>query len=144
MSSIENSLFQIANALPDYFQFYDYGTIEAQTAPSQLDFTHAVKFNIFGDLEALLVVLFSKDLDPSIYSEVGNILASQAVSQLNRQKELGIMISPPEVLTEKQIGIILEMKQAFITRPYAHLIGDQMIPLEILILPISYNGAGYA
>src|SRR4051794_39611054 len=98
MDAREESLLQVANALPDQFEFYHLGQVSQQPSHAHLDEVCAIAFYLSGDVEAIMILLFSKQLDSSLYSELGNILASQMATQLSNKSGMDLHISPPQKL----------------------------------------------
>src|SRR4051812_34966083 len=97
MDSREQSLVQIFDALPEQFDFYHLGRVELhpdlRCPPDQNN--SSVVFRIYGDLSVWIVLFFDKDLDFSTYAELGNVLASKIITQLNTLSGIDLMVSPP-------------------------------------------------
>jgi hypothetical protein len=137
-------LSRLEDSLPKKFDFYHLGSAELK--PLECDFNEscAIAFRLYGELNAVLVVLFEKGLDVDTYSEFGNIIASQLVTHLNSNEAFDIMISPPRVLQTEQLEWMAQQSKPAIRRTYAHLFNNLVIPVETLILPANSEGMGYA
>ena len=152
----------ITEALPQRFDFYHLGFVEAQgedkmTVMNPGDTSEAdrlaVGFSLQGDFKAFLVVLFDRGLDISTYTELGNILASQTASRLSRLLFLShpeafpIMISPPAILNSTQIEAMV-LGKTLIQKTYLHKFSNRTIPVQMILIPeISYPShkeAGHA
>lgn len=156
---MDNPLFsKIADALPDHFPFYDLGEVESaghrlpeEISPqNSFEDCYAVAFRFYGDVSATLLVVFDKGLDVSVYSELGNILASHAATELARDHDdAQLMISPPRVLGEKQMARLLKERGPFLQRAYLHFCRDapggagKEIPVRVIVLPTP-DGGGHA
>jgi chemotaxis protein CheY-P-specific phosphatase CheC len=132
----------LANALPDQFEFYHLGQVALQSTNSSLEDANAIAFHIAGDMMAVVVLLFAKGLDSSIYSELGNILVSRLATQLNQKDGIDLMISPPQSLTENQLNQIMQHHIPPIKRNYSHIHQGSIISIEALILPTWDSGVG--
>jgi CheY-specific phosphatase CheX len=137
---------QLGSALPERFDFYHLGPVAlrdrstgATTAASLEDLLAGcatVGFSIQGDIQGMLIVAFEKDLDFSTYTELGNVVASQLVTQLNRRDGIDVMISPPRPLTAERLAKILPALRApsTVVRTYLHRTGEKAeIPIHVLI-----------
>ncbi len=89
---------------PGGFDFYHLGQVEALNSTS-IDFEgkQAVAFQLYGDQEGLFVLLFAEGLDTSLYSELGNVLASRMSRMLSESSDTDLMISPPRLLNPLQV-----------------------------------------
>lgn len=139
----EEELSHLANALPSHFQFYHLGEVEMTPLLNSFADTTSIAYRLSGEITALLVLSFAKELDMSIYSEVGNIIASRLVTQLS-EEGIDVTISSPKHLDPKQIKLLLGNKESIIRRTYAHLLKNSVIPLEATIFAASQEGIGYA
>jgi hypothetical protein len=100
-----NNLSEISNLLPENFGFYGLGTVELQktveaseTLPLDFDLLRGVGFRVYhldDAPSALLLFVFGADLDESMYTEMGNVLASKLCQNLTEQQKSEMMISPP-------------------------------------------------
>jgi hypothetical protein len=133
-----NSLLQLVDALPQQITFYHLGEVILQGSQNQdladLD-SQGVLYKFSGDFNAVLILLFARDLDISMYSELGNIIASQIVQQLSGAKDLDLMISPPQLLKEGQLKRITQNNPTFVQRTYGHFYKNSVIPVEALVMP---------
>lgn len=150
----EGALESLGAALPEKFSLYHLGEVTGQpdAAKGELssgDDSQAVSFRLHGDAEGVLLVLFERGLDVSLYTELGNIIASQAVTRLQQQKGLEVMISPPRLLGREQLAKLLASLSSVaiphLRRTYLHTNGRVIVPVETLYLPILSEGmVGYA
>jgi hypothetical protein len=135
---------QVLDALPERFQFYHLGDVELQSYEIHVEDTSAVAIQLFGDLRALVVVLFPKDLDVSTYSELGNVLASKIANHMSLQNQIDIVISPPQILNRTQIDQLSKSESSITKRTYTHCYKNTVIPVSTWILPAPSEGIGYA
>lgn len=144
MKSQDQNLFQFSDALPQEFDFYHLGKVTQK--PSTEDFKEysAVAFQFYGEWNAILVLLFSKDLDLDLYAEMGNILASRIALQLNQEKGLDLMISPPQVIQEKTLERMIQSANLVLHHSYAHLYQNSVIPVKTLLFSTQAEGDAYA
>src|SRR4051812_47893563 len=127
---------QILDAFPTDFDFYHLGRVEEQAELMlSLQDCSAIAFQLRGDATAWVVVIFSKELDSSVYSELGNILVSKMATQLNLQAGADVIISPPHFLSPPQVEKILLASQPLERKTYGHFYQNSVIPIETWILP---------
>lgn len=143
MNSKEN-LSHLVNALPNRFDFYHLGEVSLQPTDSDLPNSQAVAFHLTGDLQAIMIVLFDKNLDISTYSELGNILASKVATYFNHSTGLDLQISSPQLLTDVQTEHLVQNNQTIVRRTYTHIYDGKVIPLETLLLSAPVGGIGHA
>ncbi len=146
ISPEQYSFDQLFEALPSSFNFYHLGKVELLSEsdfpasphlpPSPLsdETSHGLSFHLRGDLNATFIVLFRKDLDLSIYSELGNILASKIANQLLVEKNLQIAISPPHALSNQEMERLFEIESFPVRRTYVHQYENRFIYLETLFM----------
>ena len=84
---------------------------------------------------------FRKELDSSLYSEMGNIIASRIATQLKKNGDFEVMISPPQPVGEDRIQFVLKEGDSSFRRTYAHNYKNTVIPLETLLLPGPLGGS---
>src|SRR5690348_956386 len=119
MISTEKEISDLVNALPQNFQFYHLGEVQLKPIDFDLqDETIAIAYQIYGDIKALLIVLFAQDLDTSTYCELGNVLASKIANQLNSENNLDVLISPPQTLSKAQLAQITQSALTIVRRTY--------------------------
>jgi hypothetical protein len=131
----------LLEALPQGFEFYHLGRIELEARPTHGgDDNIAIAYRIEGELRGLLLLLLDETLDTSVYSEAGNIIASQLVSKLSDQEGLELTLSPPRILSSGQLRALRiqdhEQPHA-ISRSYVHRHGDRVIHLTAVLLPVT-------
>jgi hypothetical protein len=145
---------KIAQLLPESFGFYDLGLVQAQNindkpvVPLDLEKSRGVAFRVYHLDEgpsALLIFVFEDGLDPSMYTEMGNTLASKLCKNLSEQEKLEMMISPPIQLKSAPLKRLIGLGSRFggARRGYTHsyvLNGvQQSIPVETWTLPVGQS-----
>ena len=151
---LDLQLERLSAALPEHFPFYHLGEVtsrESNEEPTPDEDSVAISFRMHGDLQGILIVLFERGLDVSLYTELGNIIASQTATRLNQQQAMDVMISPPRLLAQGQVKNLLgsleneNTKTPRIRRTYLHTNGKVTVSVETLFLPIPSEGlVGYA
>lgn len=139
--SVESTIERLNAKLPEEFEFYHLGKIARATEKPdstdpqtelELGNSSYFAFQMIGDavgVNATLLISFPKNLDLSIYSEVGNILASQLASKV------GFMTSPPIYLKSEQAARIIEnARGSLLRREYFHLYDRLTLSLHFYIL----------
>ena len=146
---MSNAEQRLGSALPESFDFYHLGPVALRTgtgatAAASLEDLLAgcatVGFGIHGDVQGMLIVAFEKELDFSTYTELGNVVASQLATQLNRRDGTDVMISPPRPLSQARLAKILPALRApgTVVRTYLHrMAGKAEIPVHVLISGLS-------
>jgi hypothetical protein len=137
----------ISQSLPETFPFYGMGDVSLVKNPKStspisalVEGKDGVSFKLLGEPAVLLVVLFDKNLDSSMYSELGNILASKLCTGLSEEGEGDLMITPPYPLKSEQLKRLASVGLPFIHRSYEHVNQDKTVLIEALILPITAEG----
>ncbi|OFZ18365.1 MAG: hypothetical protein A2X94_12515 [Bdellovibrionales bacterium GWB1_55_8] len=139
----------LMNALPEQFDFYHLGTVNLEpehTHPISEklpDDAMAVAFQLSGDVSAALVLHFEKGLDPSIYSEMGNVIASRVATNLSKMENLDILVSPPRLLSEKHWEN-LSQGHKLTGRTYLHLHRGISIRLHAILINPPQGNTGHA
>jgi len=137
LNQLEKSLW--ARAFPEKIELYHLGpvTIEKTASASLANELNAsdffpLCFSFHGDQRGLLLLLLDRHLDLSLYSELGNLLASAIATELSNQNGIDVMISPPYSLNESRLKEILATNEArIIRRAYIH----QSVRVEAFIIP---------
>lgn len=121
----------LVELLPQRFSFYDQGQVILQnsiksilepTIPARLESRRGVGFRIFhldNAPSAILIFLFDANEDESMYTEMGNILASKLCQSLSEQEKSEMMISPPIQLQSHQL-LRLSSQHTGTRRVYIH------------------------
>src|SRR4051812_32425079 len=99
-------------ALPNRFPFFHLGDVELQEAAvgaadaalAETAGLQAIGYALRGELEGWLVIGVDADADFSMYSEMGNLIASGLATRLSREQGLEIMISPPQRLAPRMLS----------------------------------------
>ncbi len=147
MSLEKDHLDQLIKALPGEFKFYNLGEVKMEQSDSNIHFDPeciSIAYRIYGDFSALIILRFEKDLDQSLYSEMGNIIVSQLATRLNTDQGAVLMISAPKILSESQFKKLGVEDNTNFRRTYSHFFRDSVIPIETLILSAPLEGSGYA
>ena len=137
---------RLIDSLPSSFPFYHLGqvaqltqgTIESETELASSDLI-AVAFTFQGETHGVLALLFNQDLDVSIYSEMGNIIASQMANTLQLSHGLDVSISPPRLLTHHQLKKLLSGSHGKV-RTYLHQHEGRVIPLQTFVVSSEETG----
>jgi hypothetical protein len=133
----------LTQALPTGIDFYHLGRIELEqtSAPERLDLAtghFGIGYRLEGEIRGGIVLCLGEGLDVSVYSEAGNIIASQLASALSAERQLEVSISPPRVLTSQQFRSLLASGIATL-RTYIHRQGhppgNEAVTLRVLLLP---------
>ncbi len=98
--------------------------------PTALDLHEhtAVAFQINGDVQGVLLLLFDFGLDSDMYAEVGNVIASRFVAQLDA------VISPPKTLNHSQLERLMRSQKPLLRASYLHHYEKTVVPLTVLLL----------
>lgn len=110
----------IRDSLPEKFRFYHLGDVKRVDSPSpsrtsleslpedsELQGLRAVAFNLKGDVQGTLMILFNQKLDVSTYTELGNVLASKLATRLSEVRGADVLITPPRNLSPLQLEAFL-------------------------------------
>jgi hypothetical protein len=136
-------------ALPEQFEFYHLGEVK-QTMTDQivdLDRKHIVAFRFYGDTQGVLLILFNEGLDASLYTEMGNIIASRSAQGLGEKDGIGVMITPPSTLKKTVAERLIANSDYCIQRSYHHKLNGEIIPIDVFVVPhspLGAEGAGHA
>ena len=131
----------LEESLPPSFDFYHLGRIELDDAkiPIDLEGHFAIGFRFEGEARGVLLLLVGEGLDASTYSEAGNIIASRMASDLYAHHGLDVTISPPHVLSDKQLKAVFAAgTRPLSARAYVHRhreLGKLGVPLQAVLLP---------
>jgi hypothetical protein len=125
----------LVDYLPEHFEFYDQGLV-TRTQKSDDQFrvgqrTLGLAYRIYGDWEGMIVLLIEQSLDLSMYSEIGNVIASRFASQLGDGPDT--LISPPMTLDPELILLYSKQNQR-VAATYQHACEGKLIPLRVWIL----------
>ncbi|MGK5084160.1 hypothetical protein WDW37_12760 [Bdellovibrionota bacterium FG-1] len=143
-----NHLFgHLIESLPKQFSFYHLGEVRLTPSVSvPSDETTlpknpvAVAFSVEGDVRGSMLLLFEEGLDVSVYSEMGNVIASQMVTSLAEKEGVDLYISPPKILSSVQLSTILK-NQHGVARTYLHQPPNApSILLQALVIPTETHG----
>lgn len=130
----------IDRALPLEFPFYHLGLMrlepdDASTGAlivgARESDQHILAYRLRGDLNALIILLVDRGLDPSTYAEAGNVLASRVATELSQERDLDVMISPPLRLDPAQLQVIAG--NPLLDRTYLHLHKGIAAPVRLLV-----------
>jgi hypothetical protein len=137
------------DALPEQFEFYHLGEVKQAMTDQiiELDNKHIVAFRFYGDTQGVMLILFNEGLDASMYTEMGNIIASRSAQGLEEKDGLGIMITPPSTLKRSVAERLIENSDYCIQRSYHHKLNGEIVPIDVFIVPhksVGSEGAGNA
>jgi|GEM_PF-4807105 len=130
----------IHKALPEGFPFYELGIVTAESAIKTTLIENSIKnciaigFRIYWDTDAWFIVLFQQERDKSLYTEMGNILASQFAARLSKDDDQGLVISPPQNISIFLLKKWIKTSPPITQKNYWHLFKGKTYPLQILIL----------
>jgi hypothetical protein len=124
--NIDSALLE--KSLPENFEFYHLGTIRKnpEAAETSWDDLRIIAYPLKGDLDAVFLIGIEKGLDSSIYSEAGNIMASQLVTALDREG-IDLLLSPPQVLDDERFKKLSENWKVVLEKDYLHLHGKNAV-----------------
>ncbi len=135
---------------PDSFDFYHLGLVEKQlpqaeepldqapTPESRIGFAFEVK----GESRAWIVVLFDSKMDPSVCSEMGNVLASRFADRMSASEGGRVWISPPRSLAGARLTAMLEeLTKRGTKTTYLHQIPEGWAEVEAWVLTAPWEGA---
>jgi hypothetical protein len=137
---------QLGQYLPNQFDFYHLGEVERCEQGDELflDDLSSVAYKINGDVNGLMITLVPQGLDLSVYSELGNILASRLATALTEKLGLDVMISSPSLLKVEELQRLLERNYQRITSTYQHRYQGTSVRVEVLILIVPEERRGNA
>lgn len=142
------TLTDLETALPERLPFYHLGEVklseEILASQTELFDMEIMGYSFLGEVRGLMLVLFDKGLDTSVYTELGNVIAARTASKLGNEKGLDLLISPPKRLDAKQVGKIVDQGSMIIHRTYLHVHQGVSIPVQAWILPHQIAEAGNA
>ncbi len=143
---------RLNQALPENIPFYHLGvvsrsgTIEGTSdhpmawADLDAEGRHAFAFTLYaGEMPGTLVLLFDQGLDASIYSEIGNVMASRLADAL------GAMPSPPRSLSPKGAERLLRAARGTaVWFEYSHHVDGEKVALELAYITTQGSAQGVA
>ena len=151
---------QVNQAMPGDFDFYNLGKVTPsplESVESIEDFAEncvGVAFSIYpmkdaegstAALRTLMLAVFEDGLDPDVYSEVGNIIASRFAGGLSRMLSEDIMITPPLLLKPAAVQRLTRLKRQTLShRRYFHSFDSKLIPIDVLVLRVEGEKKGHA
>lgn len=130
----------IHKALPEGFPFYELGIVTAESTEKITLIENSIKnciaigFRIYWETDAWFIVLFPQERDASLYTEMGNILASQFATRLSKDEDQELMISPPQNISISLLKKWIKTNPPITQKTYWHLFKGKSYPLQILVL----------
>ena len=139
---------------PEVLDFYESGKITAcepvevirdeLAVLGLLDTLHdrvGVSLNIYSvdsEFQALMVLIFDRGLDASVYMEAGNVIAGRIADRLASTESFpnGVMISVPRLVDEPGIRLLVRSQRNLFSRSYLHIHSGNAIEIQTLLLPI--------
>jgi len=138
----------LSRSLPQSFDFYHLGNVEAQSCivlkPIKENVRISDDLSLLGynlttlneSMSAVLVLIFDRSLNESMYSELGNILVSRIINKLdNIEEPLEAVVSPPFKLKNATFERILATCKISFDHYYIHHINDTPITVRMMIVP---------
>jgi hypothetical protein len=148
---------QILQSLPQSFDFYGMGKVEAQetevsTEAEPGEGKVGVAFSVFPMLDAedpkfrtLLLTVFDDGMETEMYSEIGNIIASRFATGVSKALSEDITITPPLLLKTPAVQRLTRMKKQTLTvKRYVHAHEQKLIPIEVYVLKVEGDQAAHA
>lgn len=138
---------RMQSALPGGFEFFHLGTVtpspkkpaEPIRAISRLEDSCAIAFRLNGDVDGVAIALFDQGLDPSVYTEMANILVSRLADRLG-----DVMISPPLPLTAARARAIEGSASETIHREYLHFHEGRTVTIHLALFHNGTEGTAHA
>lgn len=142
------NLKSVRESLPEQFDFYHLGSIQkASSEASRADLLITpdsinLSYLIHGDERGVFLVSIAPGLDLSMYSEVGNILASRLSQGLSQAEDKDLLVSPPKPIPFKKALELIKSNSSWIHQTYVHQHGGQLVSIQtyVCLAPI-YPGA---
>lgn len=143
---------------PEVLDFYESGKITA-SEPVQvirddlsllgvLETLHdrvGVSLNVYSvdsEFQALMVLIFDRGLDTSIYMEAANVIAGRMADRLACAESFpnGVMISVPRLIDESGIRLLIRSQRNILSRNYLHLHSGFAVEIQTLLIPVHHQG----
>lgn len=135
---IDQAVEMVDQALPKSFEFYKEGHVALDPSnttslgmPENLEELQCLAYSIQGDLMGVALVLVDRDLDVSMYAEMGNIIVCRMISNIG--KDLDVIIGSPKELSESSIRKLCRQSNP-VLRKYCHYHDDLVIPVQTVIM----------
>lgn len=142
------TLDQVTDMLPKEFAFYHLGHARANTGATRSlgsdDQISLIGYRVSGDPSFWIVLAHERDLEFSIYSEFGNILASRWVGQLSDALGQDFVLSHPMQISKSVIQAVESKLIPLVRRQYIHAHQSKEVPLEFWVLPHREERIGHA
>jgi hypothetical protein len=148
-----------ARFLPDKFEFYHLGEVQASSDPISREVRIAESFTdcigaaflirdrATSDTLAWLVLVFDQGLDAATYTELGNVIASRFAGNLARDLQLieGALPSPPRTLNAPQLSRLFSMNSSREqeARVYHPARQGTLVPVRAYVLSSPTEGAKF-
>ncbi len=137
----------LETAFPEQFDFYHLGQVSAapgneDVSPELFEDQAVISFAFHGDFNGVLFLLVEDSLDRSLYSEMGNLIASMIANRLAAPDGIGVMPSPPREIPVETARRTASIAGVSLRRDYFHQTGKSVIPVTALLIPD--RGAHYA
>ena len=133
--------------LPQEFQFYSLGQVRLLKQLSNddcLDPCIRIAYRISGEQGLMLTIFVSPNLDLSLCSEIGNVIAAKVASNLQRRTLSEWMISPPTLLTSTLVKELIVRPTYLALNEYCLEQDQQLKSLYVSISKLPGSEAGHA
>jgi hypothetical protein len=131
------------SSLPKQFDFYHMGKVERLGRSLRPEFWNlqdcaVLQFKVYSMSESLvgyLYVFIHAGLDSSVYTELGNVIASQTSKALSEDKRFGeeFFITPPRTVTVPLVEKMVALGGDWTTLKYRHTLREHSIEVPVLI-----------
>jgi hypothetical protein len=135
------------SALPRKFDFYSEGQVLFQGSTPANPSTQnkvGILYRVEGETKVLLTLLAGAELDLSLYSEIGNIMAAKMAHSLEKTQTIEWMISPPRILTEAETNRVTSSSAQGALLEYHYLSMGQTTRFQIIMTLAPQEGIGNA
>lgn len=129
--------------LPENFDFYHLGPVQAlseatpfvnpdeETKGTDLQ---GIGYSLQGDVQAAVLLLIPAGLDTSVYSELGNIIASQFADGLAKDSGCDVLVSPPRIMAKAALERLIRGSDLMAKKTYHFLDNGNVVQIEVQIL----------
>ena len=135
---------------PDSFDFYHLGLVEKRHSPSDGRLDQALgpesrigfAYEVKGESRTWIVVLFDPEMDPSVCSEMGNVLASRFADRMSASEGGRVWISPPRSLSGPRLTAVMkDLLRRGTKTTYLHQAPKGWAEVEAWVLTAPWEGA---
>lgn len=143
---LAGTLDRVTERLPREFPFYHLGHARINPTPSRTLGENAslIGYRVTGEPSFWIVLAHEKELEFSIYSELGNILASRWVGDLSEALNQEFLLSHPIPISWNTLQTTKLDFIPLVRRHYVHSHEAIEIPVEFWVLPHTQERIGHA